>query len=160
MRLIQQKYILVGGLALASMALVLASLATKLKGPDPVTVPGQTAVRVTLNRTLTSDQNRPGDHFEATVAEPVVVEDKTAIPEGAEVEGRVVDARRSGGLTGRARLRLALQSVAVDGKTYEIRTNSVSRVGGSHKKRDIGFIGGGAAGGVLVGAVAAGGRGA
>ena len=93
-------------------------------------------------------------------SEPIVVENKTVIPQGATVEGLVVDARHSGRLMGRARLRLALETVAVDGKAYEIRTNSTSRVGGSHKNRNIGFIGGGAGGGLLIGAVAAGGKGA
>lgn len=128
--------------------------------PDPVTVPDQTPIHVTLNHALSSDENRPGDHFEATVAEPIVIGDKTAIPEGAQVEGLVVDAHQSGRLKGRAHLRLALESVAIDGKTYGLRTDTAGRVGGKHKNRNIGFIGGGAGGGALIGAVAAGGKGA
>jgi hypothetical protein len=154
-----RKYALLGGAILLTIGLELAA-ATMLKHPDPVTVPEATTIRVTLDHSLASDRNEPGDHFEATVSEPVVVDNKTVIPQGAAVEGLVVDAHHSGRLMGRARLRLALQTVAIDGKTYDIHTNSNSRVGGSHKNRNIGFIAGGAGGGALIGAVAAGGKGA
>jgi hypothetical protein len=154
-----RKYALLGGAILLTIGLELTA-ATMLKRPDAVTVPGETAIHVRLNHALTSDQNEPGDRFEATVSEPVVVENKTVIPQGAAVEGLVVDARHSGRLMGRARLRLALETVAIDGKTYEIHTNSTSRVGGNHKNRNIGFIAGGAGGGALIGAAADGGKGA
>ena len=60
---------------------------------------------------------------------------------------------------GRARLRLALETVNVKGETYNLRTASYTRVGGKHKKRNIELIGGGAGGGALVGAIAGGGKG-
>jgi hypothetical protein len=159
LHLTPRKYVLLGGAILLTIGLELAA-ATMLKHPDPVTVPEATAIRVTLDHSLASDRNEPGDHFEATVSEPVVVDNKTVIPQGAAVEGLVVDAHHSGRLMGRARLRLALQTVAIDGKTYEIHTDSNGRVGGNHKNRNIGFIAGGAGGGALIGAVAAGGKGA
>jgi hypothetical protein len=61
---------------------------------------------------------------------------------------------------GRARLQLALQSIELDGKQYEIRTAYSHRIGGNHKKRNFAWIGGGAGGGLLIGALAAGGKGA
>jgi len=126
----------------------------------PVTVPGETAIHVTLDQGISSDQNRPGDHFEATISEPVVLNDKTVIPQGTPVEGLVVDARPSGHLMGRAHLQLALESMQLNGKTYDLRTSSSYRLGGDHKKRNWAWIGGGAGGGALIGAAAAGGKGA
>ena len=61
---------------------------------------------------------------------------------------------------GRARLQLALETVELNGTSYEIRTASDVRVGGRHKKRNFALIGGGAGGGLLVGALAGGGKGA
>jgi len=61
---------------------------------------------------------------------------------------------------GRARLQLALQSVAVDGNGYYVRTVASPRIGRDHKKRNLAWIGGGAAGGAVVGALAGGGTGA
>jgi len=75
-------------------------------GPEPVTVPGQTAIHVTLDHGLASNQSRSGDHFEATVSEPIVIDEHTVIPQGARAEGLVVDARPSGRWMGRARLEL------------------------------------------------------
>jgi hypothetical protein len=125
-----------------------------------MTVPELTAIHVTLDQAVASNQNRPGDHFDATVSEPVVIDGKTVISQGAHAEGLVVDARQSGRLMGRARLQLALQSVAVNGQNYDIRTTSSPRIGGDHKKRNLAWIGGGAGGRVLIGALAAGGEGA
>jgi hypothetical protein len=126
----------------------------------PIAVPEETALRVSLNQSISSNVSRPGERFEATVAVPVVVDGKTVIPEGAQVQGMVVDARPSGRLRGRASLRLALESVYVDGKTYDVRTTSFREVGRNHKKRNWALIGGGGGGGALIGALAGGGKGA
>lgn len=126
----------------------------------PVTVPEETAIHVTLDQGISSNQNRPGDHFEATISEPVVLNEKTVIPQGTPVEGIVVDARPSGHLMGRAHLQLALESMQLNGKTYDLKTSTSYRRGGDHKKRNWALIGGGAGGGALIGAAAAGGKGA
>ncbi len=126
----------------------------------PITLPEGTSIRVTLDQTLASDQNRSGDEFRATVAEPVVMDGKTVIPKGAAVRGRVVEARESGRLETPARLRLALDSVEVGGKSYGIETSSISRSGASHKNRNLALIGGGAGLGATIGAIAGGGKGA
>src|SRR5467141_1159883 len=158
MILTKRHYLMIGGSVLLAAALTLA--ATTLPGrSDPVTLPENTAIRVTLDQALSSDLSKPGDRFDATVSEPVVIDGKTAIPQGAHAEGWVVDARQSGRLMGRARLQLALQSVAVDGNGYYVRTTTSPRIGRDHKKRNLAWIGG-AAGGVVVGALAGGGTGA
>ena len=159
MSVIKGKYLLLVGMV-PILAMLVWAASQKWRAPNPVVVPQDTAIQVSLNSALASDENRPGDRFDATVTQPVMVGNKTIIPQGAEVEGLVVDAKRSGRIMGRARMRLALESVEVSGKKYEIRTNSKTRVGGNHKNRNIGFMGGGAAAGLLVGAVAAGGKGA
>jgi len=123
-------------------------------------IPQSAVIHVTLDQALASDQSKPGDHFEATVSEPVIIDGKTVIPQGASAEGIVVDARPSGRLKGRARLQLALQSVAVSGENYGVRTSSSWKTGGDHKKRNWAWIGGGAGGGALIGALAGGGKGA
>lgn len=155
----KRTYFMLGGSLLLTVALALAAT-TLANRPDPVMVPAETPIRVTLSQALASDQSASGDHFDATVSEPVVVEGKTVIPQGARVEGFVVEARPSGRLMGRARLHLALRAVEVDGQNYEIRTAASHKVGGDHKKRNLAFIGGGAGGGILIGAIAGGAKGA
>lgn len=159
MFLIKRHYLMLGAAILLAAALTL-SAATLRNGSDPVTLPERTAIHVTLDQDLASNRNRAGDHFDATVSEPVVVDGKTVIPQGAHAEGLVVDARQSGRLKGRSRLQLALRTVAVNGQTYDVRTISHPRIGRDHKKRNWEWIGGGAAGGALIGALAGGGTGA
>lgn len=154
-----------GTLVLATVGVVVAAhkkLATQAASlqADPVILPESSAIHVRLDNTIASNENRPGDHFEATVSEPVVVDGKTVIPEGAEVTGLVVDAHPSGRLMGRARLRLALESVDVNGDDYQIRTYSDARIGHNHNRRNLALIGGGGGGGAIIGAIAAGGKGA
>src|SRR5260370_41583453 len=146
MHLTKRHYLMVGGAILLAAALTLA--ATTLRdGSDPVMLPEHTAIHVTLDQALASNQSRPGDHFDATVSEPVIIDGKTAIPQGAHAEGLVVDARQSGRLMGRARLQLALQTVAVNGQNYDVRTISNPRIGRDHNKRNWEWIGGRGGGG-------------
>lgn len=159
MYLTKRSYLLGGG-ALVLVAALVASAAVYGNRQDPVTVPEQTPIHVTLDQSLASNRSIPGDHFQATVSEPVIVDGKTVIPQGARAEGLVVDARKSGRLMGRARLRLALDRVQVDDKVYDLQTTSARRTGGDHKKRNIAWIAGGGGGGALIGALAAGGKGA
>ena len=48
----------------------------------------------------------------------------------------------------------------VGGKSYAIETSSIGRAGPNHNKRNVEYIGGGAAAGALIGALAGGGKGA
>lgn len=159
MFLTKRHYLIAGGAVVLAAALAVGA-ATLPGRSDPVTVPEHTPIHVTLDQAVSSGQNRPGDHFDATVSQAVVVDGKTVIPAGAHVEGLVVDAKQSGRLMGRARLQLALQSVEVNGHSYDVRTASSARIGRDHKKRNWLWIGGGAGGGAVIGALAGGGTGA
>ena len=152
-------YVAIGGLLLLAIGVTLAAT-NRSSGTDPVTVPESSSIHVTLNNAVTSDRSRPGDHFEATVSQPVVVDGRTVVPQGAQATGIVVDAHPSGRLRGRAHLHLALETVNVDGNSYRVQTASNVRVGGKHNKQNLVLIGGGAGGGMLIGAIAAGGKGA
>jgi len=161
MILTKRHYLMLGGgVLLAAMLGVTAASLAKRSKVEAMTLPEGTPIHITLDQAVASDQSRPGDHFEATVSEPVVVDGKTVIPQGAYAEGIVVDAHQSGRLKGTARLQLALESVSVSGQNYGVRTSSSWRSGRDHKKHNWAWIGGGAAGGTLIGALAGGGKGA
>ena len=159
MILTKRHYLMAGGAVLLAAGLTVSAAVLRNR-PTPVTLPEGTAIHVTLDQSVATNQNRAGDHFDATVSEPVVLDGKTVIPQGTHAEGLVVDARKSGHLMGRARLQLALQTVAVGGQDYEVRTTAHPRIGRDHKKRNWAWIGGGAAGGALIGGLAGGGTGA
>jgi hypothetical protein len=109
-----------------------------------------------LGESLGSKTSQPGQDFDATLAEPVVVEGKEVIPAGADAHGTVVDAKSLGHFKGGARLQIELNSI----KDYKVQTASVNRAIKGKGKRSAVMIGGGAGAGALIGALAGGGKGA
>jgi hypothetical protein len=158
MLFIKRHYLSVGGTVLLA-GIMAATAAAYPASTDPVTLPERTTLHVTLDQTVATSE-RPGHHFRATVSQPVVVDGKTVIPKGARAEGVIVEAKKAGRFKGRAQLQLALQSVSVDGQNYPVHTWSSHEVGKGHMKHNLLWIGGGAGGGVLIGALAGGGMGA
>ena len=158
MNFLKSRYLMVG-LAVA-LAAAIAGAAYTINAKAAMLVPEGTALHVRLDHGISTKQMNAGDGFTATVSQPVRVDGKVVIPQGSQVNGVVVNAKESGRLSGRAQLGLALESVQVGDETYNISTNTISRVSGGHKKRNIAWIGGGGAGGAIIGAIAGGGKGA
>jgi len=123
-------------------------------------VPANTAIYVRLQQSISSATAQSGQNFSAVLDEPLMVEGQTLAPSGAAVTGKVVAVRESGHLRNAGYLRITLSSITLNGKTVPLQTNSVFVSGGSYKKRNLAFIGGGAGGGTLLGALAGGGKGA
>jgi hypothetical protein len=81
-------------------------------------------VVVRLQESLSSDRANPGDMFEATLAEPLVVDDLVIAERGARATGRVVDAQRGARLWSPSALELALISVFTsDGQRVGLPTD-------------------------------------
>jgi hypothetical protein len=123
-------------------------------------IPSGTTLVVSMIDDVDSQRDRIGQTFRASVAEPVVVNGETIIPRGADVVAKLVDDKESGKLTGKTELTLDLMSVQVRGQmvdinTQEVTTSSASRTGRSEK-----VVGGTAALGAIIGAIAGGGKGA
>jgi hypothetical protein len=123
-------------------------------------IPAGTSITVRLQQSLSSASAVRGERFEAVVDQPIVVGDRIVVPTGALATGHVVVARRSGRLHHPGELGLTLDSVNVGQQNIPIATSSFVAHGASHKKRNLGWIGGGTGGGALIGALAAGGKGA
>lgn len=85
---------------------------------------------------------------------------KTVIPAGTDVQGRVIASRPSGRLRGVAQLRLALDTIELNGSSYDLKTSTIARQGANHKKRNWWMIGGGTGFGALIGGLVGGGKGA
>jgi hypothetical protein len=126
----------------------------------PLVVPAGTVLTVRLGQAVGSKISSAGQTFTATLASPVVVDGKTAIPAGATASGTVVDAKPLGRFKGGAVLQLRLTSLTVNGSDRSISTSSVTRTQTGKGKRTAILAGGGAAVGALIGGLAGGGKGA
>jgi BON domain len=128
--------------------------------PQPIVVPSGAMLTVRLGQALSSKTSQSGQTFLATLAQPVSIGGKTAIPSGATVAGTVVTAKAKGKIKGEGELTLALTSVTVRGQNLPIQTAVLDNTTKGKGKRTAATTGGGAAGGALIGGIAGGGKGA
>lgn len=151
-------------------------VATRVTTP-PVryfTVEADTVMRVRMDSALNSKTARVGDRFSTTVTEPVYGESGIeVVPVGSKVWGRVTSVsraqRRKPGSISVSFYSVELPNRAkytVNGSLSSLQADDVNSdnegtvAGGSNRKRDAVFIGGGAAAGAIIGAIAGGGKGA
>jgi hypothetical protein len=128
--------------------------------PKPIVVPAGTEIEVTADQSVSSKDSNSGDHFDTSLAQPVVVGDKVVIPKGAKATGSVTDAKSAGRFKGNAAITVTLSSVRVNGHEYELKTTEVTESGKGRGKRTAIGAGGGAVVGALIGGLAGGGKGA
>jgi hypothetical protein len=132
----------------------------KHEEPKVMVVPAGTVLTVRLGQAVGSKISTAGQTFTATLASPVAVEGKTAIPSGATASGTVVDAKPLGRFKGGAVLQLRLTSITVNGTEQSVSTSSLTRTESGKGKRTAIMAGGGAGLGALIGGLAGGGKGA
>ena len=128
--------------------------------PRPIVVPAGTTLTVRTTSPLGSKTSQPGQPFLATLAQPVGVDGKPALPSGTTVSGTVVSAKAKGKVKGEGELILKLTSLSLGGQTYPIQTNTFDSTVKGKGKRTAVATGGGAAAGALIGGIAGGGKGA
>jgi hypothetical protein len=125
-----------------------------------VVVPSGTQITVRTIDAVDSDKNHPGDKFQASLEQPLVVNDITVAPKGASVYGKLQQVQEAGQLTGKSQLRLALTGIVINGQTYPLSSGDYEVSGKSRGKSTATKVGGGAALGAVIGAIAGGGKGA
>ncbi len=125
-----------------------------------VTIPAGTALSVTVLNSLASDTAKVEDPVKGSLAKAVVVSGATALPEGTELTGAVMDANASGRVKGRASLAFRFNRLVARGETVSIRTASVAQEAAADTKSDAKKGGIGAGVGAIVGGVVGGGKGA
>jgi len=125
------------------------------------TLSSGTVLTVRMIDSVDSQRDRVGQTFRASLDEPVVDSNgNTLIRRGADVVVKLVDDQQSGKLAGRTVLTLDLVSLDVNGRSVDIDTEAVTEKSGSRTARSGKVIGGTAALGAIIGAIAGGGKGA
>ncbi|MDP2480047.1 MAG: hypothetical protein Q8W51_07875 [Candidatus Palauibacterales bacterium] len=79
-----------------------------------------TQLETALDGRLSTQDSKVGDRFTATVSQPVTVDGRTAIPEGATVHGEVTAVQKSGSSGQPAVLKVDFTSLTVGGESYPI----------------------------------------
>jgi hypothetical protein len=138
------------------------------------TLPAGTALRVRLDKTLTTFSSKRGDVFSGHVAQAIMVDGQIIVPAGATVEGRVTKVSEPRRISGKPTIgispealilptgeRFALDAMLVDtnlGHGTDVNDEGQFK-GSGHNGRDLLEIGGGTGGGMLIGGLAGGGGG-
>jgi hypothetical protein len=125
-----------------------------------ITIPIDTTMTVRMIDSVNSDSARQGEMFRASLDEPVFVNGQEVIPRGADVLTKLVQDQQSGKIQGRTVLTLALSTVTVNGSPIDVTSTDVKTESSSRGARSGKVIGGTAALGAIIGAIAGGGKGA
>lgn len=128
--------------------------------PQKITVPAGTQLSIRLNDEVDSEKAQVGDVFHGSISSPVAIDDQTAIPTTADVEGRVVDVKSAGRFAGQSVLTLELTKLTMNGKSYSLQTSQWTKSGNGRGKSTAAKVGGGAAVGAVLGGIFGGGKGA
>ncbi|MCU1325911.1 MAG: hypothetical protein JWN34_1281 [Bryobacterales bacterium] len=125
-----------------------------------VTIPADTTITIRMIDNVNSESARLGQSFKASLDEPIYANGQQVVPRGADVMTKIVDDQRAGKLSGRSSLTLALSQIMVDGRYVDVTSTDVETEAGSQTGRTAKVVGGTAALGAIIGAIAGGGKGA
>ncbi len=128
--------------------------------PKPITVPAGTVLTVRIDQALGSKTSLTGATFTGTMANPISIGGKVAIPTHSRVTGVVREAKKAGKFKGEASLALTLTSITVRGQHFNIATDDAAQQTKGKGKRTAGLTLGGAGAGAAIGGLAGGGKGA
>ena len=129
--------------------------------PRTVTLAAGTGLKVRTTSALSTESHQAGESFTATLEEPLVEGNWVIAPQGATVEGWIVEADEGGRVQGVARLSIQLAQLhTADGQIIEINTNPFVVEAETTKREDATKIGIGAGIGAVIGAIAGGKKGA
>jgi hypothetical protein len=143
---------------LTSVMLALTTLPAP--GQKSLEIPSGTSIRVRMIDSLSSEKAQVGDTFRGTLDDAIQVDGKELYPKGADVIGRVTDVHATGRLSEPGELDLVLNTVSSGTVAASINVEPLVLKGESHAKSNATKIGGGAALGAVIGAIAGGGKGA
>ena len=124
------------------------------------TIPAGTRVTIRTGSEISSGTAQAGQTFEGSLARNLVFIGKKLFLSGSTVRGKVTLAKSSGRLHAPGQLSIRLTSIQANGHSIPVTSSAYRVTGKSHTKSNATKIGGGAAAGAIIGALAGGGKGA
>lgn len=125
-----------------------------------ITISAGTSVLVRMIDGIDSSQNKIGDPFHASLESALVVGDTVVAPKGADVYGKLTQAKEAGKISGGAQLTLELTGIRIGGNVVPVDSTDYDVAGKGRGTQSAERIGGGAVLGTIIGAIAGGGKGA
>lgn len=122
-------------------------------------IPAGTQMTVRLIHAIDGDTAQPGQVFPASIDSAVTVNGQTVVPRFAEAQVRLLSASKAGRFKGNATLDLALASVTIEGRRYDVQSANFVATSAARGKRSGKFAGIGGAVGAVVGGIERGGKG-
>jgi hypothetical protein len=107
-----------------------------------------------------SAKNHVGDAFHASLETDLTIGDTVVARKGTDIYGRLANAQKSGTFTGSSELQLELTRLVIDGRDYPVVSSDYSLKGKGQGASTAKKVGGIAAAGAIIGAIAGGGKGA
>ncbi len=141
-------------------SMVNAAAANTAKGGPGVTVPAGTSLLVRMIDSVDSDKNYVGDRFRASLEQDLTVDGVVVAPRGADVYGRLAEAKEAGHFEGKSQLKLELTDMLINNRLQPIMSGDYDVSGSSRGANTAKKVGIGAVAGTVIGAIAGGGKGA
>jgi hypothetical protein len=127
--------------------------------PQTVVVPAGTPVHFKLRQSINTATAKAGQHVDAELTAPIVVNGRTVAADGAAAVVRISTAEASGRIGGSAKLVFSLSSITLaDGTHAAVHTTSYARQGKAHVKHNATYIAGAGVLGALAGQAIGGNR--
>jgi hypothetical protein len=116
-----------------------ASVAPKAEAPDPLALaltppapqafilPGNTAIELRLDASVSSSFSRVGDDVRLMVVRDVEIDGRVVIPRGMPVMGEVIRSGGNGGFGKGGRVEIAAKSLTLNGKTVALDGTLMSK---------------------------------
>jgi hypothetical protein len=120
--------------------------------PALVLAPGS-KLTLRFENALSSETSRAGDSVTARVETATDEDGRVALPGGTVLRGRVVEARQSGRVKGRAMVSVDFDQIVVRGRTHALDASTITVEAPADRGRDAKIVGGSAAAGAIIGAI-------